>query len=165
VKPKTTGQFLLNPATTRMQNGALCWRMFRDQVQVLLVTSRDTGRWIIPKGWPMPDLPDAEAAAREAWEEAGVEGVVSDRAVGRFPYDKVMGPAQAIPCIVSVFPLQVTRLRGRYPESKQRRRKWFTPEKAAKKVLEPELREIIQLFTTPPKGDGAKVVDEGNAQG
>ena len=53
--------------------------------QVLLVTSRDTGRWVIPKGWPMPDRTPEAAAAREAWEEAGVEGEVSDRCIGLFP--------------------------------------------------------------------------------
>jgi len=119
------------------------------------VTSRDTGRWIIPKGWLIPDLSAAASAAREAWEEAGVEGVLADLPIGMFAYDKVIGPAQAIPCLVSVYPLQVTRLRNRFPEVLQRQRKWFSPEKAAKKVAEPELSDMISSFS-PPRPPGKK---------
>ena len=119
------------------------------------MTSRDTGRWIIPKGWLIPDLSAAASAAREAWEEAGVEGVVADLPIGMFAYDKVIGPAQAIPCLVSVYPLQVTRLRNRFPEALQRQRKWFSPEKAAKKVAEPELADMIRSFS-PPRTPGKK---------
>jgi len=122
-----------------------------------LVTSRDTGRWIIPKGWLIPDLTAAASAAREAWEEAGVEGQVADLPIGMFHYDKVLGPAQAIPCLVSVYPLQVTRLRNRFPEVLQRQRKWFSPDKAAKKVIEPELCDILLSFS-PPRPPGKKAV-------
>jgi 8-oxo-dGTP pyrophosphatase MutT (NUDIX family) len=133
----------------------LCWRRQGNDLKVLLVTSRDTGRWIIPKGWMIPDLSAAASAAREAWEEAGVEGVVAELPIGMFAYDKVMGPAQAIPCLVSVYPLQVTRLRDRFPEVQQRQRKWFSPEKAAKKVAEPELSDMIRSFL-PPSPPGKK---------
>ena len=119
------------------------------------MTSRDTGRWIIPKGWLIPDLSAAASAAREAREEAGVEGVVADLPIGMFAYDKVIGPAQAIPCLVSVYPLQVTRLRNRFPEALQRQRKWFSPEKAAKKVAEPELADMIRSFS-PARAPGKK---------
>ena len=103
----------------------------------------------------IPDLSAAASAAREAWEEAGVEGVVAELPIGIFTYDKVMGPAQAIPCLVSVYPLQVTRLRNRFPEVQQRQRKWFSPEKAAKKVAEPELSDMIRSFS-PPRPPGKK---------
>lgn len=126
-----------------MQFGALCWRMHRRQVEVLLITSRDTGRWVIPKGWAVDGLSPALSAAREAWEEAGVEGVVSDTGLGRFRYDKVVRPSQFIPCEVQVFGLRVARLAERFPEHKQRRRKWFNAETAARKVNEPQLRELL----------------------
>ena len=71
------------------QSAALCWRMHKGRVQVLLITSRDTGRWVIPKGWPMTGLSSAAAAAREAWEEAGVEGKVQETVLGTFVYDKL----------------------------------------------------------------------------
>jgi 8-oxo-dGTP pyrophosphatase MutT (NUDIX family) len=109
----------------------LCWRWQGNDLKVLLVTSRDTGRWIIPKGWPIPEMTAAASAAAEAWEEAGVEGAVADLPIGMFHYDKIIGPVQAIPCIVSVYPILVSRLRNRFPEVLQRQRKWFSPDKAA----------------------------------
>ncbi len=146
---RSSARFMLNPRTTRTQYGALCWRLTRGVVQILLITSRDTGRWVIPKGWPMPELSPELGAAREAWEEAGVEGVVSPDCIGLFSYDKDMGPDMAIPCVVAVYPLRVTRLAGKFPERKQRRRKWFSIDQAASRVVEPELRAIIATFVPP----------------
>ena len=154
-KPKDPARFVRNPGAVRVQCGALCWRWQGHDLKVLLVTSRDTGRWIIPKGWLIPDLTAAASAAREAWEEAGVEGAVADLPIGIFAYDKTMGPAQAIPCLVSVYPLQVTRLRNRFPEVQLRQRKWFSPEKAARKVVEPGLSDILRWFS-PPRPPGKK---------
>ena len=107
------------------QVAALCWRLRKGRAQVLLVTSRDTGRWVLPKGWPMPGLTAEAAAAREAWEEAGVEGKVSSCAIGLYCYDKMVPGATALSCAVQVFPLRVQSLRSNFPERKQRRRKWF----------------------------------------
>ena len=105
----------------RTQYGALCWRMHAARPEVLLITSRDTGRWVIPKGWPMEAL---SAAA----------------------YRKGLGPQKVVPCVVEVFALRVERLASSYPEKGQRRRKWFSPEKAAKRVQEPDLRQLILAF-------------------
>lgn len=139
----------------RNQLGALCWRMRGKHPEVLLITSRDTGRWVIPKGWPMTDRSAPDAAALEAWEEAGVEGAVGDRALGFFAYRKGLDAERTVPCVVEVFPLKVTRLAGDYPEKGQRRRKWFSPEKAAKKVDEAELRHLILAFSPDRSGDAA----------
>ncbi|MGB4825689.1 MAG: NUDIX hydrolase [Paracoccaceae bacterium] len=130
----------------RTQYGALCWRMHAARPEVLLITSRDTGRWVIPKGWPMEALSAAEAAAREAWEEAGAEGAPSEPSLGFFAYRKGLGPQKVVPCVVEVFALRVERLASSYPEKGQRRRKWFSPEKAAKRVQEPDLRQLILAF-------------------
>lgn len=130
----------------RTQYAALCWRLHRGRPEILLITSRDTGRWVIPKGWPMPDRSPSGAATREAWEEAGVEGIAAEPALGVFHYDKVLRRAPAHPCRVEVFSLEVQALTEQYPEHGQRRRKWFSPEKAARKVAEPELRELILGF-------------------
>ncbi|MFE3837486.1 NUDIX hydrolase [Pseudogemmobacter sonorensis] len=131
---------------TQTQFAALCWRMHGGAPEILLITSRDTGRWIVPKGWPMKGRSPSGAAAREAWEEAGVEGEVSDQAIGRYSYDKVLRRAQSLPCEVLVYPLRVRRLTDDYPERRQRRRKWFSPGKAARKVAEPELRALLAGF-------------------
>ena len=127
-----------------VQYGAVCWRMHRNKVEVLLITSRDTGRWVIPKGWPMPDRTACDAAATEAWEEAGVRGEVSNDSLGLFSYDKVTGPKKCFACRVEVFALRVAALHTDFPERKQRRRKWFAVEKAARKVNEPELRKLLK---------------------
>ena len=125
------------------QYGAICWRMNRGHVQVLLITSRDTGRWVIPKGWPMGDIPAHDAAAQEAWEEAGVEGKVDDTCLGTFTYIKLMPGNISLHCAVDVFALRVLKLRATFPERKQRRRKWFDAVKAARKVAEPDLRQLL----------------------
>lgn len=137
---------------TASQNAALCWRMHRGRVQVLLVTSRDTGRWIVPKGWPIAGKTGAETAAIEAWEEAGVEGPLDGAdPIGRYGYDKWRSPKKVIPCTVSLFSLRVMRLADKFPERKQRRRKWFDAQKAARKVDEPELRALLSQVTLQGK--------------
>lgn len=133
----------------RSQVAALCWRMHRGHPEVLLITSRDTGRWIIPKGWPIDGLSASGSAAREAWEEAGVEGAVSDTTLGYYSYDKITR-GRALPCMVTVFSLRVARLADRFPERKQRRRKWFAADKAARKVAEPELRVLLAGLAAEP---------------
>jgi 8-oxo-dGTP pyrophosphatase MutT (NUDIX family) len=137
----------------RNQIGALCWRPHGSGHEVLLITSRDTGRWIIPKGWLVQGLTAAGSAAREAWEEAGIEGKPEEEALGYFAYRKGLDEGRAIPCVVEVFALRVERLTDRYPERGERRRKWFRPEKAAKKVDEPDLRQLI-LSCAPPVEEG-----------
>lgn len=136
---------LPNPAVLDCltQFGAMCWRMNRGRVQVLLITSRDTGRWVIPKGWPVAGKDAAASAAQEAWEEAGVEGQISDTALGRFTYAKIMPGQTSFQCAVEVFALRVAKLRANFPERKERRRKWFDAAKAARKVSEPDLRQLL----------------------
>jgi 8-oxo-dGTP pyrophosphatase MutT (NUDIX family) len=141
----------------RLQVAALCWRRSRKGLRILLVTSRDTGRWVIPKGWPMKNRSDAEAAAREAYEEAGLRGLVSERSLGLYTYQKVLGPKRQIPVAVRVFPLEVREMLRQYPETGQRRIKWFGPERAASRVAEPELKALIRDFEPdgPPDTDPA----------
>lgn len=153
-EPDDPGRFLLNEGTTRTQYGAMCWRVHRSQTQVLLVTSRDTHRWIIPKGWPIDGLSPEAAALREAWEEAGVEGIALPICLGLYPYDKVLSPERTVPCIVAVYPVQVTRLRDRFPERKERRREWFAPEKAARRVEEAGLRLLLAGFAPDGNPNG-----------
>lgn len=129
----------------RTQFGALCWRVHNGKCQVLLITSRNTGRWVIPKGWPMDGMTPVEAAAQEAWEEAGITGKPSERAVGVYSYTKPLD-ASKLPCLAMVFPIKVKTLHADWPEKKQRERKWFPLKKAAQKISEPELQQIILRF-------------------
>jgi 8-oxo-dGTP pyrophosphatase MutT (NUDIX family) len=151
----------LAAAQARTQYGALCWRSGAFGAEVLMVTSRDTGRWIIPKGWPMLGLAPEAAAAEEAWEEAGVEGEINPVALGRYGYLKVLALAVPVPCAVVVYGLRVLRLADKFPEAKVRRREWFPLAKAATLVQEPELARLIADFTPPvPGGLRAPIIGE-----
>ncbi|GGZ31010.1 NUDIX hydrolase [Asticcacaulis endophyticus] len=116
-------------------------------LQILLITSRGSRQWIIPKGKPIPGLSPPEAAAREAYEEAGIIGDISDTPVGNFAYVKDRGlPGQClIPC-VEVFPMNVTQQLTLWPEMGQRQVLWFDAEYAAGLVEIPVLRDIILRF-------------------
>ncbi len=129
----------------RTQFGALCYRVHEGKLQFLLITSRGTGRWIIPKGWPMDGETPAGAAATEAWEEAGVTGKLNHDVLGFYAYDKGFA-GDRMPCVVAVFPLKVKKMAQEFPEAGQRKRKWVGRKKAAAMVREPELRAIIQGF-------------------
>lgn len=111
-------------------------------LEVLLVTSRESGRWVIPKGWPSKCLTDAEAAAREAKEEAGVGGRMVALPIGAFHYMK-REPAGLRRICVEVFAMLVEREMKRWPEKHQRQRQWFPLPMAALKVREPKLRELL----------------------
>lgn len=132
------------------QVAALCWRLRKETLQFVLITSRDTGRWVIPKGWPVPGLAPSAAAANEAWEEAGVIGHIGDRPLGDYLYHKVTSPVLTIRCAVTVFPLRVSDLKRNFPEAKERRRSWFDASKAAKLVAEPELASLFQAIAAQP---------------
>ena len=127
------------------QVGALVWRSGAG-VEILLVTSRESRRWIIPKGWPMRGRAPHEAAAQEALEEAGVVGRIEPIPLGTYPYRKRLDDGSARRCLVTVYPLQAQEERSRWRERGQRKRRWFPAEEAARRVREPELAAIIRDF-------------------
>lgn len=129
----------------RTQFAALCYRFKDDKLQICLVTSRRSGRWIVPKGWPMDGETPADAAATEAFEEAGLRGKVDNRPIGVFSYYKVLSKDE-LPCIAVVYPLKVNKAVNNWPERKERRRKWFSRKRAAAIVDNRELRAIIEAF-------------------
>lgn len=133
-----------------IQVAALCWRLRKGLVEVLLITSRETRRWVIPKGWPMNGLTAAEAAAREAWEEAGVRGQVQLLPLGDYLYDKITESAHAKRCNVAVFALQVDVIKTRFPEAAVRRRKWHSARDAAGLVAEPDLSALLTAIAERP---------------
>jgi 8-oxo-dGTP pyrophosphatase MutT (NUDIX family) len=143
MKRSPASQFASAAGSIQPQFAALCWRMRRDKPEVLLITSRDTGRWVIPKGWQIAGKDGSATAAQEAWEEAGVTGTIGTEPLGRYGYDKVLTPDMCLPCAVSVYPLRVAALARKFPERNERRRKWFPAEKAARKVAEPDLRALL----------------------
>ena len=143
-KPAKKTALVTTPEPGR-QYAALPYRD-RDGLQVLLLTSRETRRWIIPKGWPMVGKTPYAAAAREALQEAGVVGRVSKRPVGEFHYIKRLRNGAPLQCAVDVFPLKVVKQRTHWREQGERTVHWFTPAEAAELVEEPELSELILGF-------------------
>jgi len=126
------------------QTGALCWRETDGRKEILLITSRASGRWIIPKGWPMEGKTLAEAAAQEAWEEAGVRGTTSPLPVGSYRYSKRAGQGSAVEIDVTVFSLQVLQEQDDYPERGQREKIWAPAEDAAGLVSNSSLCALIR---------------------
>lgn len=125
------------------QVGALPLRKTKDGgIEVLLVSSRQSGRWVIPKGWPSKRLSDHDAAAREAKQEAGVTGKISATSFGRYAYRKAT-PAGSRLIEVSVFILRVRKAKKSWREQAERRRVWFDARTASRRVREPRLRALI----------------------
>jgi 8-oxo-dGTP pyrophosphatase MutT (NUDIX family) len=131
----------------RLQVAALCYKESDEGKKVLLITSRDTGRWIVPKGWPMKGKEDHEAALQEAWEEAGVsKAEIEDEPIGFFKYDKGLASGEEVPVEAHVYVARVSNLKESYPEVDQRKRAWFDPDEAAELVDEPDLKEILRAL-------------------
>lgn len=128
------------------QVAALCWRLRGGQMQVLLITSRGTGRWIVPKGWQIAGQDGPTSALIEAWEEAGVRGDVTEPPVGVYSYVKLMADGGMRPLLATLYPVRVRALLKSWPEMGERRRKWMSPRKAAARVAEPELAELLLAF-------------------
>ncbi|MCD9149490.1 NUDIX hydrolase [Pseudophaeobacter flagellatus] len=132
----------------RVQVAALCYRTTPDGKEVLMITSRGTGRWILPKGWPVSGKDGAESALQEAWEEAGViRAEVRNKApLGSYEYVKLEDGRPHIQVHTLVYVAEVTELEDDYPEADQRQRKWMGPAEAANLVNEPELQDLLRQF-------------------
>jgi 8-oxo-dGTP pyrophosphatase MutT (NUDIX family) len=131
------------------QVAALCWRHASKRpfhLEVLLITSRNSKRWILPKGWAEAGLSAADNAAREAFEEAGVTGKVEAQALGTYHYLKEKKGGAGMPCSVDVFALEVTGQLDDWPEKDQRRTAWLPIEHAAEIVAEPGVRQVLEDF-------------------
>ncbi|MGH6876247.1 MAG: NUDIX hydrolase [Rhizomicrobium sp.] len=140
-----------------LQYAALPWRRAEDAaLEILLVTTRHTRRWIVPKGWPIADRSPGECAAHEAFEEAGVVGRMATAPVGSFQYDKHRKSGETVPCTVHVFPLEVARQRRSWPEKSARQTRWCTIEEALARISEPGLRRLIANFANAPNGMSAR---------
>ena len=133
-----------------MRGVALRWE--EGELRVLLVTSRETRRWVLPKDWMEKRLAPHALAGKEAFEEAGVVGAAERRPIGSYDYLK-RGPRDRVtPCSVRVFPLRVERLLDKWPERRQRQRRWFSPAEAAMAVEEGGLLTLLLRLAAPDAG-------------
>lgn len=119
-----------------------------------MITSRDTGRWVIPKGNPMPGAASHQAAAREAFEEAGITGDACPTDIGAFRYLKRRADGD-VTASVTVYPLAVRAQAADWPERGQRQVRWFPLSDAADRVAEGGLKTIIRNFATSPASGSA----------
>ncbi|RJF85942.1 DUF47 family protein [Sphingomonas cavernae] len=124
-------------------------------MRILLITSRETRRWVIPKGNPIKGLAAHRAAEHEAFEEAGIAGIACPAPLGRYSYRKRRRDGSARTATVDVFPLAVTGQSTDWPERDERDQRWFSVPEAANAVEEPDLKSIIAAFREPPKEPGA----------
>lgn len=140
------------PRGTQTQMAALPLRQSESgDWRILMITSRDTGRWVLPKGWPMKGKNLRQAAEQEALEEAGVIGQISKNPIGVYHYLKRIEDGADIPCEVVLYPMRVTKLLRRWPERNERKRKWFSAKGAAKRVLEEDLKDLLVSIKQNPK--------------
>ena len=129
-----------------IQYAALPYRVSNGSLQVLLVTSRRTRRWIVPKGWPVDGMAASTCAALEALEEAGVKREVQETPIGHYRYVKHHKNRASEPCKVEVYALKVTEQRKTWAEGEERKRRWYNPTEAASVVAEPLLQHLILEF-------------------
>jgi 8-oxo-dGTP pyrophosphatase MutT (NUDIX family) len=126
------------------QAGVIPYRIAEGKVEVLLVTSRDTGRWVIPKGYIDPGMTAQSAACQEAWEEAGVTGEITGRLpLGFVPYHKRLKDGTTCAASIAVYPLLVEKQKKKWQERGERTRTWFAVEEAAGLVHEPALSALL----------------------
>ena len=128
------------------QVAALCWRVGKRGLEVLLITSLNSKRWILPKGWPEADLTGAENAAREAFEEAGVTGKIGAHPIGQYHYLKEKREGAGMPVRVDVFALAVTKELDDWPEKNVRALAWMPLNEAIEKISEPGVRLVLRNF-------------------
>jgi 8-oxo-dGTP pyrophosphatase MutT (NUDIX family) len=130
----------------KVQHAALPFRRLDNgNLEIMLVTSRGTGRWIIPKGWPKKGRAPHVTAAREAMEEGGILGNIYDKPIGAFRYEK-QHLRFSLPCEVTVFALEVVEQMPEWPERRERHTRWFDVCDAATAVQEPELAALILVL-------------------
>ena len=137
-----------------IQYGALPYRIAETgSLEFLLITTRQTKQWMIPKGWPVKGLKPAKSAAREAYEEAGIRGAISEKPIGAFSYQKRLEESGfSVPCEVRVFAMSVKRQLKSWPEAYERDSRWFEPTNALSALKDEGLRGLIVSFVEKTTG-------------
>jgi 8-oxo-dGTP pyrophosphatase MutT (NUDIX family) len=132
------------------QLAALPWRLVDGgKIEFMMVTSRISKHWLVPKGWPISGKSAPGAALQEAFEEAGIKGKMGSKPLGKYNYLKVLKDGSSIPCVVKVYGMRVTEELADWPEKLQRERRWFAPHEAAGLVTEPGLAAFLASVKVP----------------
>lgn len=129
------------------QIAALVYHVKKNRLEILLITSRGTGRWVLPKGWPQIGKTFAQSAKAEAFEEAGVRGDVAPFSIGTYTYEKHdICDGEVGDFIVDVFPMHFSHQQKNWPERGVRRLEWLSVEESVQRVEEPELKALLAGF-------------------
>jgi 8-oxo-dGTP pyrophosphatase MutT (NUDIX family) len=142
----TPGSKNQNEAEMPVQVAALPWRRRTGRLEICMVTSRRTGRWILPKGWPEPGLNHAETAALEAWEEAGLRGDISRQCYASYETRKFVPPDETIPVTMEIYLLKDPKQYSDWPEKGQREVKWFAVDEAIENARDIGLATLLKSF-------------------
>ncbi|WP_370932026.1 NUDIX hydrolase [Bartonella sp. DGB1] len=130
-----------------LQVGAIAYKYINNKYEILLVTSKTSKRWIIPKGWPQKNKNLSESALQETIEEAGATGNITQIPVGHYYYEKLSRSKQKSKKIrLDVFGLEVTEIYQDWQERYQRCRQWFTADEAVLIIEQPELAQLVSDF-------------------
>ena len=130
-----------NPFPSDLQSGAVPFRWKDGQLDVLLTTSRNKRRWILPKGNIPEGFTPRASAVKEAFEETGVRGYLFPRPLGTYTHRSKEGTRPVV-----LFPMEVLRIETKWPEKGERRRKWFRLEDAVARVKPPELKAMLRAL-------------------
>lgn len=143
-----TEKRILTPSGRLQQVAALVYRQNdAGQLEVLVITSRGTGRWVLPKGWPQIGQTLPQTALCEAYEEAGIRGTIDHLPIGEYAYEKTdLPPESNNQFTVAVFAVAFVDQARKWPERRERVLEWVSPEEAANRVDEPQLKQILRRF-------------------
>lgn len=153
-----TSKFFAPMSGATSQVGAIPIRWIGGRPEVLLITTRSTGRWTVPKGWPLAESLGAECAAREAFEEAGVRGRIETFSIGTFEYWKRTKKSRTF-LQVTAFALHVQDIAWDWPERAERKRAWFSPDVACRLAANDGLSALIReaVRVQPPVAFSSEV--------
>ena len=122
--------------------------------RICLVTSRHTGRWVVPKGKIERGKTAERTAVQEAWEEAGVRGTLAEEPVGTYRYQK-FGQLYR----VTLFLMHVSEVHSQWPEMAERKRRWIKLSEAVEQVEKRDLRAVISKVV--PAGQQSREGSQG----
>lgn len=146
-RPVTVTKNVAVQCPVSVQVAAFCHRAGLHGREVLLVTS-SSGRWILPKGWTETEMTDSDAAAQEAWEEAGVIAkTINDTPIGDYYATKTLTNGASVYCYVKIFEIEVQNLAYSFPEAHKRNRKWVPIDQVASAVADPGLAHALADYT------------------
>jgi 8-oxo-dGTP pyrophosphatase MutT (NUDIX family) len=147
------------------QVAALPWRLADDGgLEFLLVTSRTSKHWLLPKGWPIPGKSGLESALQEAFEEAGIQAKGPDTPIGRYAFIKVLHDTTELPCTMAVYAVGNVEELAEWPEKGQRDRMWFTQAEAVSIAFDFNLSLFLSTVTYDRKRKRLKLDDKGGAK-